>query len=122
MEGLVVNGDHEYEYDIISWFDHVTSNVGSVQTHMLSQILRQNCEAEYLKKWLGDYNIQDMDDSTLESLFCCVVPLASHADFEPFLQRIADGDTAPLLTHQPITTLSLRYPPSILTWNTNQNI
>ncbi|KAF7805906.1 indole-3-acetic acid-amido synthetase GH3.10-like [Senna tora] len=105
MEALV-NGSHGY--DIISWFEDVTKNAASVQTQTLSQILKLNCGTEYLKKWLGDdYNIQDMDDCALESLFSRVVPLASHADFEPLIQRIADGDTAPLLTQQPITTLSL---------------
>ncbi|KAI9086611.1 hypothetical protein K1719_031205 [Acacia pycnantha] len=97
-----------HDCDIITWFEEVTKNAGSVQTQMLSKILKQNYGVEYLKKWLGNYNIQDMDDdSALESLFTSVVPPASHADFEPFIQRIADGDTAPLLTQQSITTLSL---------------
>jgi hypothetical protein len=64
---------------------------------------------EYLKKWLGDIDVRDMDASALESLYTSLVPLASHADLEPFINRIADGDTAPLLTQQPITLLSLRY-------------
>ncbi|XP_028808501.1 indole-3-acetic acid-amido synthetase GH3.10 [Neltuma alba] len=101
------NGGTGHDCDILSWFEDVTNNAGSVQSQMLSKILKQNCGVEYLKKWLGDYNIQDMDDSALESLFTSVVPLASHADFEPFILRIADGDTAPLLTQQAMTTLSL---------------
>lgn len=101
------NSDHKD--DIISWFEDVSQNAGSVQTQLLSQILKQNNGVEYLKKWLGNYNILEMEPCALESLFSSVVPLSSHADFEPFIQRIADGDTAPLLTQQPITTLSLRY-------------
>ncbi|KAF7823027.1 indole-3-acetic acid-amido synthetase GH3.10-like [Senna tora] len=96
-----------YEHDIIKWFEDVTEKAGSVQTQMLSQILKQNHGVEYLKRWLGDYNIPDMDACALESLFTSVVPIASHEDFEPFIQRIADGDTSPILTQQPITTLSL---------------
>ncbi|XP_028761584.1 indole-3-acetic acid-amido synthetase GH3.10-like [Neltuma alba] len=95
-------------HKIIRWFEDVTEKAGSVQTQILSQILKQNHGVEYLNKWLGDYNILDMDACALESLFTSVVPLASHEDFEPFIQRIADGDTTPLLTRQPpITTLSL---------------
>lgn len=105
------NGSHGY--NIISWFEDATKNAGSIQTQTLSQILKQNHGVEYLKKWLGDYNIQHVDDCALEPLFTSVVPLASHADFEPLIQRIADGDTAPLLTQQSITTLSLRYTASL---------
>jgi len=103
------NGKTNHDYDVISWFEDVSQNAGYVQTQLLSQILKQNYGVEYLKKWLGNYNILEMDACALESLFSSVVPLASHADFEPFIQRIADGDTVPLLTQQPITTLSLRY-------------
>ncbi|XP_016188318.1 jasmonic acid-amido synthetase JAR1 [Arachis ipaensis] len=93
--------------EVIEWFEQVSQKGGSVQKEILSQILKQNHGAEYVKKWLGYHNIQEMDSSALESLFTSVVPISSHADFEPFIQRIADGDTNPLLTQQPITTLSL---------------
>ncbi|KAJ1410707.1 GH3 family [Sesbania bispinosa] len=93
--------------DIITWFEDVSKNAGSVQTQILCRILKQNHGVEYLNKWLGSYNIQDMDACALESLFTSVVPLASHADFEPYIQKIADGETGPILTQQPLTTLSL---------------
>ncbi|QHO56416.1 uncharacterized protein DS421_3g73520 [Arachis hypogaea] len=93
--------------EVIEWFEQVSQKGGSVQKEILSQILKQNHGAEYVKKWSGYHNIQEMDSSALESLFTSVVPISSHADFEPFIQRIADGDTNPLLTQQPITTLSL---------------
>lgn len=105
------NGSGNFDYEkIISWFEDVSNNTGSVQTEILSNILKQNNGVEYLKKWLGGYNILEMEACALESLFTSMVPIASHADFEPFIQRISDGDTAPLLTQQPITTLSLRSP------------
>ncbi|CAN1231545.1 Indole-3-acetic acid-amido synthetase GH3.10 [Linum perenne] len=47
-----------------------------------------------------------MEDSELESFFSRSVPLASHLDLEPYIQRVADGDSA-LLTRHPIVTLSL---------------
>lgn len=103
------SGNNTDYHDIIGWFEDVSKNAGSVQTQILSHILKQNYRVEYLEKWLGNYNITEMEPCALESLFTSVVPLASHADFEPFIQRISDGDTAPLLTQQPITTLSLRY-------------
>ncbi|KAK4714310.1 hypothetical protein R3W88_020217 [Solanum pinnatisectum] len=36
-----------------------------------------------------------------------LISFTSHADIEPLTKRIADGDTTPLLTQQPITNLSL---------------
>lgn len=95
--------------DITAWFDRVSEKAGLVQTETLRRILELNWGVEYLQKWLGDINIQDIDACALESLYTSLVPLASHADLEPYIQRIADGDTTPLLTQQPITTLSLRY-------------
>ncbi|KAM3697361.1 hypothetical protein ACB098_06G107100 [Castanea mollissima] len=104
------NGNHKYD-DIIDWFENACENAGHVQTQTLRQILQLNYGVEYLKKWFGEQrdnlNIQNMDACALESLFTSTVPLASHADLDPYIQRIADGDKAPLLTQQPITTLSL---------------
>ncbi|KAG2717241.1 hypothetical protein I3843_03G167100 [Carya illinoinensis] len=110
METAVSNSNKSngnYDHDIIDWFESVSENAGHVQTQTLRRILELNYGVEYLRKWLGDINIHDMDACALESLFTSVVPLASHADFEPYIQRIADGDTGPSLTQQPITTLSL---------------
>ncbi|KAL3509436.1 hypothetical protein ACH5RR_028837 [Cinchona calisaya] len=98
------NGD---QYDIISWFEEVAEKADLVQTQTLVQILQLNYGVEYLNKWFGDLDIQDKEAIALESLFTSLVPLASHADLEPYIQRIADGDPSPLLTKQPITTLSL---------------
>uniref|UniRef100_A0A7N1A1I1 Uncharacterized protein n=1 Tax=Kalanchoe fedtschenkoi TaxID=63787 RepID=A0A7N1A1I1_KALFE len=92
---------------IIGWFEKVSSNAGQVQTETLRKILESNWGVDYLRRWLGDADIEKMDDCELELLFTSLVPLASHADFEPFIERIADGDVSPNLTHHPITTLSL---------------
>uniref|UniRef100_A0A9I9D5E3 Jasmonic acid-amido synthetase JAR1 n=1 Tax=Cucumis melo TaxID=3656 RepID=A0A9I9D5E3_CUCME len=98
----------EEEEDIIDWFEQVSSEAAVAQSRTLRKILQQNYGVEYLKKWVGDVNIHEIpDDFTLQSIFTSLIPLSSHAHFEPFLQRIADGDSSPLLTQQPITTLSL---------------
>lgn len=102
--GAMRNG----EQDIICWFEDIAENAGCVQTQTLRRILELNSGVEYLKKWMGDINVQEMGASALESLYTSSVPLASHADLETYIQRIADGDTSPILTNQPITTLSLR--------------
>ncbi|KAL8502311.1 hypothetical protein ACS0TY_021448 [Phlomoides rotata] len=93
--------------DVVEWFDDVAERAGAVQTETLRRILEQNWGVEYLEKWLGDVKVQDLDAPTLEALYTSLVPLVSHADLEPYVQRIADGDTKSTLTREPITTLSL---------------
>ncbi|XP_076907934.1 indole-3-acetic acid-amido synthetase GH3.10-like [Bidens hawaiensis] len=93
--------------DVIRWFEEVAKSAGKVQLQTLKMILEMNHEVEYLQKWLKDINVHNMDAEQLQSLFVSKVPLVSHADLEPYIQRIADGETCPLLTKQPITTLSL---------------
>lgn len=95
--------------DMIDWFEGVAKNAGKVQMEILKMILEMNHGVEYLEKWLGDIDVDKMDAEALQSIYTSMVPLASHADLEPYIQRIADGETCPLLTQQPITTLSLRY-------------
>ncbi|CAA3002169.1 jasmonic acid-amido synthetase jar1 [Olea europaea subsp. europaea] len=104
MEPTMANGSSS---DIISWFEDVSENAPSVQTQTLRRILQLNFSVEYLKKWMGEVSIEDMEDEALESLYTSLVPLASHADFEPYVQMIADGEKAALITQEPITTLSL---------------
>ncbi|KAJ6421951.1 hypothetical protein OIU84_026981 [Salix udensis] len=107
METKNSNGSRSYEQDIIGWFEDISENAGQVQTETLRRILELNWGVEYLEKWFGDIDVRDMDSSSLESLYTSFVPLASHADLEPYISRIADGDTAPLLTQKPIKLLSL---------------
>lgn len=96
------------DYDIINWFNEVSENATFVQQETLRKILEINCGVEYLSKWLGEVaNIRDMDGLSLEKMYTKLVPLSVHADVEPYIQRIADGDTSPLLTQHPITHLSL---------------
>ncbi|EOA20229.1 hypothetical protein CARUB_v10000537mg [Capsella rubella] len=93
--------------DVIGWFEHVSENACKVQSETLRRILELNSGVEYLKKWLGTVDVEKMDDYTLETLFSSLVPIVSHADLDPYIQRIADGETSPLLTQEPITVLSL---------------
>lgn len=95
--------------DVMGWFEAASEEAGATQTETLRRILERNCGAAYLKKWLGDVSVRDLEPAALESLFTRSVPLVSHADLEPYIQRIADGDASPLLTQEPITTLSLRF-------------
>ncbi|GAB4861630.1 Jasmonoyl--L-amino acid synthetase jar6 [Ancistrocladus abbreviatus] len=85
---------------VIENFEDMTSNAERIQEETLKKILEQNGPAEYLKK-LGLNGRTDV-----ESFKACV-PVVTHQDLEPYIQRIADGDTSPILTGKPITTISL---------------
>ncbi|KAK6157156.1 hypothetical protein DH2020_011404 [Rehmannia glutinosa] len=98
--------------DIIEWFDAVAEQAGAVQTETLRRILVLNFGVEYLKKWLGDVNVHEMEACALESLYTSLVPIVSHADMEPYIRRIVDGEQEPIITQEPITTLSLRVYPT----------
>ncbi|XP_042519724.1 indole-3-acetic acid-amido synthetase GH3.10 [Macadamia integrifolia] len=110
-QSLVCNNNHNIngfeDYDIIRWFEDVAENAGLVQTLTLELIIQQNFGTEYLRRWLGDIEIQDMEPNALESLYTSLVPIASHADLELYIHKIAEGNSSPILTQQPITTLSL---------------
>ncbi|KAG6478785.1 indole-3-acetic acid-amido synthetase GH3.10-like [Zingiber officinale] len=95
--------------DVVEWFERVAEDAGVAQAETLRRILVANLGAEYLQRWLGALpaDVGDMSARELEALFVSAVPLASHADFEPYIRRIAAGDAAPLLTRRPITMLSL---------------
>ncbi|KAH7651573.1 Jasmonic acid-amido synthetase JAR1 protein [Dioscorea alata] len=85
---------------VIEAFEASTKDAAQVQRETLRWILEENSEAEYLQS-LGLAGRTDP-----ESFKACV-PLVTHKDLEPYVQRIADGDFSPVLTGSPITSLSL---------------
>lgn len=78
----------------------LTRDAGRVQHDTLKKILEVNADAEYLKH-LG------LGGRTDAESFKSCIPLCVHSDVEPYIQRIADGDSSPVLTGKPITSLSL---------------
>ncbi|EEF28472.1 Indole-3-acetic acid-amido synthetase GH3.5, putative [Ricinus communis] len=78
----------------------MTKNAERVQKETLKKILEENGSAEYLQN-LG------LDGRTDPESFKICVPICTHGDLEPYIQRIADGDSSPVLTGKPITTISL---------------
>lgn len=85
---------------VIAEFERLTRDAANVQRETLRRILGENAAAEYLQK-LG------LAGRTDAGSFRACVPLATHADFEPYIDRIADGDESPVLTAKPVTSISL---------------
>lgn len=87
---------------VIEEFETLTKDAGRVQRETLRKILEQNGDAEYLQH-LG------LGGRTDPESFKACVPLVTHKDLEPYIQRIIDGNNSPILTGKPITSISLRY-------------
>ncbi|KAK4268856.1 hypothetical protein QN277_022086 [Acacia crassicarpa] len=111
--------EKEQEFDVekvIEKFEALTKDAENVQKETLRKILEDNASAEYLQN-LGLHGRTDQ-----ESFKACV-PLVTHKDLEPFMQRIIDdGDASSLLTGKPITTMSLssgttQGKPKFIPWN-----
>uniref|UniRef100_A0A0E0DV05 Uncharacterized protein n=1 Tax=Oryza meridionalis TaxID=40149 RepID=A0A0E0DV05_9ORYZ len=86
--------------ETINEFEMLTRDAARVQKNTLKKILEINASAEYLQ----NFGLGGRTDA--ESFKSCI-PLCVHNDIEPYIQRIVDGDTSPVVTGEPITNLSL---------------
>ncbi|CAO2147084.1 unnamed protein product [Urochloa humidicola] len=86
--------------EAINEFEALTRDAGRVQQDTLKKILELNADAEYL----NHFGLNGRTD--VQSYKSCI-PLCVHSDLEPYIQRIVDGESSPLLTGEPVTSLSL---------------
>ncbi|KAL1161832.1 hypothetical protein V6Z11_A07G161700 [Gossypium hirsutum] len=85
---------------VIEEFETMTKDAENVQRETLKKILEENGSAEYLQN-LG------LNGRTDPQSFKACVPVVTHQDLEPYIQRIVDGASSLVLTGKPITTISL---------------
>ncbi|CAH9118142.1 unnamed protein product [Cuscuta europaea] len=98
---MLVEGEKMFNYEeVIEQFEALTKDAGRVQEDTLRRILQENSGTEYLLKW-------GLSGKTDPESFKACIPIVFHNDLEPYIQRIADGDSSPILTTNPITTISL---------------
>ncbi|KAK4723718.1 hypothetical protein R3W88_026497 [Solanum pinnatisectum] len=98
---MVENIEKKFDAEqVIEDFEVLTKNAGRIQEETLKKILEENGGTEYLKQW-------GLNGRTDVETFKACVPIVSHDDLEPYIQRIADGDLSPVLTGKPIETISL---------------
>ncbi|KAH9731659.1 Jasmonic acid-amido synthetase JAR1 [Citrus sinensis] len=88
--------------ELIEEFETITKDAERIQRETLRKILEENASAEYLQN-LG------LNGRTDPESFKSCVPLVTHEDLQPYIQRIIDGDISPILTGKPITTISRRH-------------
>ncbi|XP_074310427.1 putative indole-3-acetic acid-amido synthetase GH3.1 [Silene latifolia] len=83
------------------FIDELTSKCDDVQANVLAEILSQNLETEYLKRY--DLSKGCMDREKFKSK----VPVITYDDIKHDIGRIYNGDMSPILTTQPISEIWL---------------
>ncbi|KAJ1394178.1 GH3 family [Sesbania bispinosa] len=91
----------EYNYleqnkKTLEFIEDVTSNADQVQKKVLAEILSLNANVEYLQK-------HGLNGHTDPHTFKKLVPVTTYDDIQPYINRIANGDTSPILTSNPIS-------------------
>ncbi|CAM8985005.1 hypothetical protein QQ045_006267 [Rhodiola kirilowii] len=94
---------HNPEYNLLEknkksleFIENVTSNADEVQKHVLNEILSRNAHVEYLKR-------HGLNGNTDRDAFKKVMPVISYEDIVDDIQRIANGDSSPILCSHPIS-------------------
>lgn len=85
----------------LQFIEEMTRNTDRVQETVLAEILNQNAEAEYLKRY-------SLAGATDRKTFKAKLPVITYEDLQPEIQRIANGDRSPILSAHPITEFLTR--------------
>ncbi|XP_076899243.1 indole-3-acetic acid-amido synthetase GH3.6-like [Bidens hawaiensis] len=80
----------------LQFIEDVTSDPDQVQQQVLSEILTQNANVEYLKR-------HGLSGQTDRKTFKKLIPVITYEDIQPDITRIANGDKSPILCSQPIS-------------------
>ncbi|GLJ26892.1 hypothetical protein SUGI_0526070 [Cryptomeria japonica] len=80
----------------LEFIENVTSKAEEVQREVLSAILTTDANTEYLQSY-------GLNGSSDREAFKKALPLITYNDLKPHIQRIADGDTSPILCALPVT-------------------
>jgi len=85
----------------LEYIEEVTRNADEIQEKVLAQILSCSAEAEYLQR-------HGLDGRTDRITFKKLVPVVTYEDLKPDIDRIANGDTSPILCSKPISEFLTR--------------
>ncbi|KAE8667306.1 Indole-3-acetic acid-amido synthetase GH3.6 [Hibiscus syriacus] len=80
----------------LQFIEDVTSNADEVQRKVLEEILERNAHVEYLQT-------HGLNGHTDRGSFKKIMPVITYEDIQPHVERIANGDTSPILCSNPIS-------------------
>ncbi|KAL6587667.1 hypothetical protein OROMI_000645 [Orobanche minor] len=91
--------------EALQFIEEMTRNADDVQEKVLSEILAQNADTEYLKRFniIHDGAGGGAADRRRRDMFKSRVPVVSYDDIQPYIHRIANGDRSPILCSHPIS-------------------
>ena len=85
----------------LEFIEEITSNPDHIQQQVLSEILSRNAHVEYLTR-------HGLNGHTDRETFKKTMPVISYEDILPDINRIALGDTSPILCSHPISEFLTR--------------
>ncbi|KAL2622628.1 hypothetical protein R1flu_002833 [Riccia fluitans] len=88
----------ESERNYLQYLEEVTSDPRGEQEKLLEHILRKNASTHYLQQFR-------LNGATDVNTFRQLMPVSDYDSICPFIERIAEGDKAPLLSADPVTEL-----------------
>ncbi|OAY28603.1 indole-3-acetic acid-amido synthetase GH3.6 [Manihot esculenta] len=80
----------------LQFIEDATSNADEVQKKVLEEILSRNAHVEYLQR-------HGLNGNTDRDTFKKLIPVITYDDIQPDINRIANGDTSPILCSKPIS-------------------
>ena len=89
------------ERKALEFIEEVTSNADEVQKRVLGEILSRSANVEYLQR-------HGLNGQIDRHTFKKIVPVVGYEDLKPDIDRIANGDTSPILCSQPISEFLTR--------------
>ncbi|XWS68543.1 hypothetical protein CRYUN_Cryun04dG0099100 [Craigia yunnanensis] len=90
--GIIVGNNNK----ALKFIEDVTIHADEVQKRVLSEILSRSANAEYLQR-------NGLNGCTDRETFKKVMPVVTYEDLKLDIERIASGDTSPILCSQPIS-------------------
>ncbi|CAK9161391.1 unnamed protein product [Ilex paraguariensis] len=87
---------HDKNKKALQFIEDVTNNAEEVQKQVLNEILSRNANVEYLTR-------HGLNGHRDHETFKKVMPVVTYEDLQPAIDRIANGDTSPILCSQPIS-------------------
>ena len=85
----------------LKYIEDVTSKADEIQERVLTEILSRSAHVEYLQR-------HGLDGRTHRDLFKKVMPVVTYEDLKPDIDRIANGDTSPILCSKPVSEFLTR--------------
>ncbi|KAH7576820.1 hypothetical protein JRO89_XS01G0156900 [Xanthoceras sorbifolium] len=86
---------------VLEFIEDVTSRADEVQERVLAEILSRSAKVEYLKR-------HGLDGRIDRETFKKVMPVVVYEELKSDIDRIANGDTSPILCSQPISEFLTR--------------